>query len=141
VDPASKSVGWALFEGEYLRASGSVVVKGKNQFNRLAEIYAAFYAGFGDVMSPTTGSLDEVHIETLNYGTHFACIWSVGVIGALFARLGANVSQDIYIKAWQKHADWGRKKGQFETFGYKTEDEFAAVCMGNWYIFGRDKDK
>jgi hypothetical protein len=86
---------------------------------------------------------DSVHIETLNYGTHYMCIWSVGVIGALFASNGSNVFQDVPIKSWQRHSNWENEKGDWARYGHASEDEFAAVCMGRWYLATLDdrKDK
>lgn len=128
VDPGSTSAGWALYYGNTFVSSGTVAAKGRNQFARLAKIAAGFSAAF------TALQIDEIHIETLNYQTHYACIWSVGVIGALFAAKGSDVHQDVFITAWQNHANWKHEKGDWAAHGCKSEDEFAAKCMGRWWL-------
>lgn len=134
IDPGSNSAGWALFDGPTLIDSGTIAAKkNRNQFVRLAEIVCGFRAVFQlDYLGKT--KISEVHIETLNYQTAYACIWSVGVIGTLFASHGAAVSQDVFITAWQKHANWKEEKVDWKVHGCTSEDEFAARCMGRWWL-------
>lgn len=134
IDPGSTSAGWALYEGDTLVDSGTCATKkGGNAFNRLSAIAHGFISAF-HLDFATKTAVDEVHIETLNYQTHFMCIWSVGVIGFLFAHHGAAVYQDVWIKSWQLHAGWAAEKDAWQTRGYKSQDEWAAVCMGAWWL-------
>jgi hypothetical protein len=134
VDPGSTSAGWALYDGDTLLRSGTCATKkGGNAFARLAAIGQQFIAAFS-LDFKTTTPVNEVHIETLNYQTHFMCLWSVGVIGFLFAHHGASVYQDVWIKSWQKHANWAAEKDSWQPRGYDSQDEWAAICMGAWWL-------
>ena len=133
IDPGSTSAGWALYVGNEKVSSGTVSAKGKNQFSRLAEILNGFRMTF-DLNFTGRTPIEEVHIETLNYKTHYACIWSVGVLGTLFAAHGAVVSQDLFITAWQKYNNWTEEKVDWAAHGCQSEHEFAAVCMGRWWL-------
>lgn len=76
--------------------------------------------------------LDEVHIEQLNYGTHFKCLWSVGVIFAAFGDVPV-VEQDISPSSWKKHANWDGHAVDKGPHQGLLEDERAARCMGEFY--------
>jgi Holliday junction resolvasome RuvABC endonuclease subunit len=129
IDPGSTSAGWALFHDDTLVSSGTVDATGKDQFARLTDIRQGFQYLYASMVR-----IDEVHIETLNYQTAYACIWSVGVIGQLFQERGATVSQDVYIKSWQKHAGYKKGDGQWKLNACTSEDEWAAICMGRWWL-------
>jgi hypothetical protein len=134
VDPGSTSAGWALYDGERLLDSGTCAAKkGGNAFDRLSVVGRGFIEAF-HLDFKSKSNIDEVHIETLNYQTHFMCLWSVGVIGFLFATHGVSVYQDVWIKSWQKHAGWAAVKDAWKERGFKSQDEWAAVCMGAWWL-------
>ncbi len=136
IDPGSKSLGWALFDeaGRFVRA-GTLTAKGKDAFKRLGEIYDQLQAL---VTTLGIGKEDEVHIETLNYGTHYMCIWSVGLAGGVLAATGAFVDQDVYIKSWQKAANWAETQYLWESLlspqVFDSEDAWAAYNMGIYWL-------
>jgi hypothetical protein len=130
VDPGSKSAGWALYEGPNFIASGTCAAEGVNPFTRLNVVLRLLSQQLNDKWP-----VDEAHIERLNYKTHYICLWSVGVLGSYLAGRGAEVQQDIDISPWQKHNNWKEEKGDWKTHGFASEDEFAAVCMGRWWLW------
>lgn len=143
IDPGSKSLGWALFrdDGSFVEA-GTLAAKGKDAFKRLSEIYGQVVTLAKKV---DLGPEDEVHIETLNYGTHYMCIWSVGLAGGVLSSYGALVEQDVYIKSWQKSADWAKTQEMWrEVHGpqvFDSEDAWAAYHMGIYWIRKRELNK
>lgn len=130
VDPGSRSTGWALFENNKFVRSGTITNKSPNVFARLWAFWSA-YKTLGEDLHP-----DEVHIERMNYKTHFYCTWSAGLIGtALHAAGVPKVEQDISPGTWQKAVDW--KGGQEALLEHRERvdslDELAAISMGIYW--------
>lgn len=134
VDPGSKSAGWALYKDDVCVEHGTWGASKGPPFERLAEILSKVERELHHWQPAHRIRIEEAHIETLNYGTSYICIWSVGVIGAMLQIWGIQVAQDIPIKSWQKHANWAEEKKDWAAHGCSSEDEFAAVCMGRWYM-------
>lgn len=132
IDPASRSSGWAQFIGPKFEKAWTFELKDKDPFVRLHQLSSLVHNFVVD------GSVQEAHIETMNYGVHYACIWSVGVIGATLARKDIKVEQDIPVKAWQKDANWKETQYLWETihspWPWASEDEWAAYNMGVWWL-------
>lgn len=129
VDPASISTGWAVFQGARFVESGSVVVpKRMPAMNRLVLIYA-HYEKLRNRFDPS-----EVHIEQFGGRPSHILHWSVGVIGVALKTSTNVVTQDVPVKAWQKHVDWEGDRAQLKTFITETEDEQAAVGMGLYWV-------
>lgn len=128
IDPASISSGWALYEGAKLVAHGTVATEKKwSVFVRLHDIWRQYRQ-----LSFT--NLDEVHIEKLPRRCHHYTMWSVGVIGHALVPLTSKIDDEAPVKSWQKHVSWRDVEGSWKERGYKSEDEFAAVCIGKWYV-------
>jgi hypothetical protein len=133
VDPGSKSAGWAFFIDGSFHSAGSLTSKHKDGFQRLGVISENFRKIVSD-LSP-----NEVHFETLNYRTHYICIWAVGSLGAIAASCGVQtVAQDVYIKSWQKHCNWEEIQYKWEEVDrpwvFDTEDAWAAYWQGIWWL-------
>jgi hypothetical protein len=81
-------------------------------------------------------SIDEVHIEQLPRMCHIFTHWSVGIIGhALFPHVSSrSIAGDIPVKAWQKATNWKDRKEKWKEAGCKSEDQLAAICMGEYYV-------
>ena len=131
IDPASISSGWAYFKGLELVSHGTISTNAKSSiFDRLSSIWVGYrHLDF-------SGPIQEVHIEKLPRRCHHYTMWSVGVIGHALTRLTLNIKDDVPVKSWQKHANWQRESDVWKRLGYSSEDEFAAICMGYWYIGG-----
>lgn len=132
IDPASNSTGYAFFVGATLVQSGNIVVDNKKKPTRpdadkLRDLFEEYHE-LSIALAP-----DEVHIEQLNYGTHFKCIWSVGAIMAAFGN-GPVVQQDISPGSWKKHAQWDGHDTTAGPYQGLLEDERAARCMGDYYL-------
>lgn len=130
IDPASISAGWAFFVDGRFVATGTVCArKSDNQFRRLVAIYQGFEKVY-ERYKP-----EDVHIEQLNYGVQYACLWSVGVIGFLFASRNVMVAQDIPVTSWQSACNWKSIKEQWiKNQDFSSEDAFAAYQMGRWFV-------
>lgn len=136
IDPASRSSGWSLFNGGSLVKSGTISISNDDPYRRLADIYDAYLA-LGFFLSQTGLRPGAVHVEQLPRSCHIYTHYSVGIIGAALCQTGAQVKGDVPIKAWQKHANWKARLKDWAKEGYKSEDEFAAVCMGKYWLAER----
>lgn len=132
IDPASRSSGWAQFLDGKFEKAWTLSFKDKDQFQRLVKIRETIK----QLIKP--GDVDEAHIETMNYGVHYACIWSVGVIGETLASMGIKVYQDIPVSAWQKASDWKNIQHMWNEVHapkvFESEDEWAAYHMGIYWL-------
>lgn len=132
IDPASKSTGWVIFEGNKYIESGTICANESDDvFNRLDCISRRYH-----YLMRAKEELDEVHIEQLVRNTHIYTHWSVGVIGTIMSVHSKTVAGDIPIQSWQKHVDWKDKRRKLKKYGHivKSEDELAAIGMGLWYV-------
>lgn len=110
-------------------ASGTVATDRKlSIFHRLFNIWHLYRA------LKVEGPVHEVHIEKLPRRCHHYTMWSVGVIGLALTKFTLNIDDAIPVKSWQKHAGWQRESKVWQTLGYTSEDEMAAICMGRWYV-------
>jgi Holliday junction resolvasome RuvABC endonuclease subunit len=137
IDPGSKSLGWAMFEGDFLISHGTVAVKGL-WHQRLQDLQ--YELSYGRVSSCR---VEEVHIEnvprvrTCSIYVHYA----IGVVAS--AANAETVLVDIPVKSWQKHVGWKKNKKTKKISVSKehkhlwnsvdSEDELAAICMGLWF--------
>lgn len=142
IDPASKSTGWALFKGNQLLKSGTVIVKG-NIHERLVALhwrYAHLFQG------RTLIDLKECHIEQFGGRPHRYLVFSVGVLISAID-YAEETTQDVPVSSWQKYTDW--KGNRLTLLDYldkvESEDELAAIGMGLWYTeeklgYGKGKE-
>lgn len=131
IDPASISSGWAYYQGKKLVSHGTIATDKKwSVFTRLHDIWSNYRR------LVVSGSVDEVHIEQLPRRCHHFTHWSVGVIGhALFPSVSSSqIFGDIPVKAWQKASNWNDRKEKWKEAGYSSEDELAAICMGEYFV-------
>jgi hypothetical protein len=131
VDPASISTGWAYYVGKELKSHGTIATDKKwAVFTRLHDIWRQYRS------LVVSGSIDEVHIEQLPRRCHFFTHWSVGAIGhALFPSVASHkILGDIPVKAWQKASNWESRKANWKNVACKSEDELAAICMGEYFV-------
>lgn len=129
IDPASISSGWAIFQGKELQSHGTIAVSKKfSIFNRLEYLRNCYSSTFN------RAGFDEVHIEQLPGRCHHYTHWSVGVIGTALQPYAKTVAGDIPVRSWQKSTGWREIETEWAERGYKSEDEFAAVCMGRYWI-------
>lgn len=139
IDPASISLGWALFSNKDLVDSGTIKAISKWKISkRLHYIRKELKKDLGDL------DIVEVHIEKMNHRTHYYVIWAVGVIVEVFYKY--NPKDDIVVSSWKsffklKQKDKGEKiKEVFKKvfFGYDEEgmsdDEIEACLMGYYFL-------
>ena len=138
IDPGSKSCGWALFRGSNFEKAGTFKIdKRWEAFKRLGNLVEQISAWY---CTNKAGEIAEVHIETLNYQTHFVTIHSVGVIGATFSCFNIpTIEQDIPIKSWQKFAEWDKIQDWWaedrpQVWLWDSEDAWAAYWMGRYWL-------
>lgn len=139
VDPASVSSGWALFSGQELVKSGTILVdKKKSVGDRLDDVYQAYRNLDFDV--------DEVHVEDVprSRTCHIYVHYSIGVILAALSSKATVQKVDIPVNSWQKYVEWDREnkndaaassEERLQAFKgrARSRDELAAVSMGLWY--------
>lgn len=129
IDPASISSGWALFKGKELVDHGTISVDRKfSVYIRLMHISSLYRTNFSSF------NLDEVHIEQLPRRCHHFTHWSAGVIGCTLQAFASTVDADIPVRSWQKHANWDDIEDSWKKRGLKSEDELAAICMGEYWV-------
>lgn len=131
IDPASKSAGWALFEGRTLIDHGTILVDGgRNVEHRLADMFRRF--------QQLGQSLDweEAHIEQLVRMTHIYTHYSVGVIMAALCTPNnfKPVRGDVPISSWQKVSGWKTGRALIAGIEVESEDEAAAISMGIYWV-------
>lgn len=137
IDPASISLGVAIFSGSRLLKSVGIVAPKKDSiFARLRTVQRELATVLGMLLG-NGYKIKEVHIEQLVRTTHIYTHWSVGVIGTVASLYCDSVDADIPIKSWEKFARWHEERPAWvKTYQRRveTEDELAAICMGKWYL-------
>lgn len=140
VDPASKSSGWALFEGKRFLASGTFVAASKDGIApRLKQVYEWY--------EDMVVQVDEVHVEDVprSRTCHIYVHYSIGVILAALAAKAPVFKVDVPVNAWQKFVEWDREnkkdtqgstEERLQAFKGRAEsrDELSAVGMGLWFL-------
>lgn len=131
MDPASKSTGWALFDGGKLKEHGTVAAEGAVPF-RLFKIFNEYRYIIAE-HEPA-----EVHVENFRKNLAIQLHWSVGVIMAAAGFVdGVEAFQDCWMSSWQRWS--GFKKGKGWGVGekfrgkVKSEDEVSAILIGLWW--------
>ena len=137
IDPGSKSMGWAIFEGKELVQSGTVKCKGSDSIDkRLYAMAKSLKKSLED-----WDKFDEINVERLNSRTHHFALWSVGMIASVVGNKTEKFREHPSPAQWKKPI--GLKfndKGEavrlvFEKLypGIVTEsdDEMEAILMGH----------
>jgi hypothetical protein len=112
----------------YVKSGTIAVDKRLDIYERLSLLSGLYYHFVVD------GSLNEVHIELLPRRCHIYTHYSVAIIGTALSRKCPVVKADLPVKSWQSSTDWDSRKGLWKESGYSSEDELAAICMGEYYI-------
>ena len=129
IDPASISSGWAIFDGAVYVKSGTIAVDKKLDVYARLRLLSSLYYNF-----VVDGSLDEIHIEQLPRRCHIYTHYSVGVIGSALSSKCAVIKGDIPVKSWQAATGWEFRKKNWANVKCTSEDELAAICMGEYYV-------
>jgi len=140
IDPGSKSLGYAIFEDNELVESGTIKSTASKKVGyRLQEIRK------GLKKATSRWKFDEVHIEKLNYRTHYYVMWCVGVVVELYGN-SEHISDDIAVTSWKsfyklKQSDKGdkvkmkfREIKEFREIELSSDDQMEAILQGYFYL-------
>jgi hypothetical protein len=138
IDPGTNSSGWAVFEGDYLLAHGTVIATGST-FERLNSM-SSDYFNLALNYQP-----EYVYFERMNRAVNVACIWFVGAIGVAImegwhpAKICAQYADQISPSMWKRY------ENEYKVFNNlvkdcTSNDEAVAILLGlayNKYLEGK----
>lgn len=127
IDPASRSSGWAVFEGAELVRHGTVTMKGKDVDERMRQLWQS-YRQIAERENP-----EEVYIERMNRRVHRYCLWAAFLVRTVFSIYGGTKRfEEISPGTWKKYLV---ESGQTlevvrEFWKADSEDEAVAIAIG-----------